>query len=60
MPVDDDEMPPELILLRDELRMTLAGQHVMDVYRKYRKTVVPKVVNKHHLRWKEIFTASKL
>jgi len=60
VPVDDDEMPPELILLRDELRMTLAGQHVMDVYRKYRKTVVPKVVNKHHLRWKEIFTASKL
>lgn len=57
---NDDEMPPEMTALRNELRMTLAGQHVIDVYRKIRKTVVPKVATKQNFRWEEILAISKL
>ena len=42
----DEEMPPELLDLRNELRNTLAGQHVLDVYRNLRGQVIPKVVNR--------------
>mmetsp|Transcript_18154 Transcript_18154/g.26935 ORF Transcript_18154/g.26935 Transcript_18154/m.26935 type:complete len:343 (+) Transcript_18154:173-1201(+) len=46
VPMKDEEMPSELLDLRNELRNTLAGQHVLDVYRSLRGQVIPKVVNR--------------
>jgi hypothetical protein len=46
VPMKDEEMPPELLDLRNELRNTLAGQHVLGVYRNLRGQVIPKVVNR--------------
>jgi len=50
-PIEEDKIPPELLLLRDELRKTLAGQHVLEIYRERRNNVVPKVVNRDRLPW---------
>jgi glutathione S-transferase len=46
MPMKEDEMPPELLNLRNELRNTFAGKHVLDVYKYHRGKVMPKVVNR--------------
>jgi glutathione S-transferase len=54
------DMPAEIISLRDELRSTLAGKHVLEIYKKYRKTVVPKIAKKSSFQWKEILSVSKL
>lgn len=51
MPVREEDLPSELIALRDELRSTLAGQHVLEMYRNVRGVVVPKVVNRDCLPW---------
>ena len=51
MPVKDEELPRELLALRDELRLTLAGQHVLEMYKNVRGEVVPKVVNRNCLPW---------
>mmetsp|Transcript_14692 Transcript_14692/g.27613 ORF Transcript_14692/g.27613 Transcript_14692/m.27613 type:complete len:403 (-) Transcript_14692:4387-5595(-) len=47
----DEDLPHELVSLRDELRLTLAGQHVLEMYRNVRGIVVPKVVNRDCLPW---------
>jgi len=46
VPLKEEEKPPDLIDLANELRNTLARQHVFDGYRKQRGQVIPKVVNK--------------
>ena len=54
MPMKEEEMPQELIDLRNELRNTISGQHVLDVY-KERGRVVPKVVNRDCLPRESIY-----
>lgn len=54
LPLEDHEYPPELMSLRDELRMTVAGQHVLEIYKNRRRNVVPKVVNNDRVPWKEV------
>jgi hypothetical protein len=51
LPVEEEDLPSELLALRDELRSTLAGQHVLEMYRNVRGVVVPKVVNRDCLPW---------
>lgn len=51
LPVEEEDLPGELLALRDELRSTLAGQHVLEMYRDVRGVVVPKVVNRDCLPW---------
>lgn len=49
---DDDEIPNDILNLKHELLGTLAGQHVIDIYRKYRIQENPSHENskKPHLK----------
>ncbi|GFH45937.1 hypothetical protein CTEN210_02411 [Chaetoceros tenuissimus] len=46
VPINDDKMPPELVKLKKELRRTLAGQHVLEMYRKHRGNVELRTVDR--------------
>jgi len=46
VPISDDQMPPELVKLKKELRRTLAGQHVLEMYRKHRGNVELRTVDR--------------
>lgn len=46
VPINNDQMPPELVKLKKDLRRTLAGQHVLEMYRKHRGNVELKTVDR--------------
>ena len=57
--VPDKELPPRLLEFADEMRATVAGQHVLKIYAKHRLTdgesvVTVKGVNRDRIPWPEL------
>lgn len=48
-PFDRRRMPPEVVLLQDELRDSPAGKYVLGIYKSHRSIVIPKVVNRNRI-----------